>query len=124
MIGQTLEEKIKEYVNFVLNEKQIPENKELIQTDSIGEVLEKLIILHIRMWMLEDKADITTDKDEILNIEKKLDICFKQKRPKLVQAINLLLDNAIKKNESLLEESVKYYEGYKDEKNSNNNNNK
>jgi hypothetical protein len=112
MIAESIEDVIRQKVSEILNERNIPELKELVQTDNIGEVIEKLIILHIRMWMLEDKADITTDRDTLLDIEKKLDICFKQKRPKLVQAVNLLIDNAVRKSESLVENSVKYYEGY------------
>jgi len=115
MISIPIEEMIKDRVNKILSKKEIPELKELIQTDNISEVIEKLIILHIRMWMLEDKADITTNPEELLAIEKKIDICFKQKRPKLVQALNLMIDNAIFKNESLIEDSVKLYEGYKNE---------
>lgn len=124
MVVEKIEELIVLKVKEVLEKKQVPQLKELIQTDNISEVIEKLIILHIRMWMLEDKADVTTDKDELLSIEKKIDICFKQKRPKLVQALNLMIDNAIRNGESLVEDSVKLYEGYKDEKDSSNNNNK
>jgi len=123
MVAESIESVIKTKVKEILTKKEIPELKELIQTDNIAEVIEKLTILHIRMWMLEDKADITTDKEELLSIEKKLDICFKQKRPKLVQAINLMIDNAVRNGESLLEDSVKFYEGYKDEKSNSNNNN-
>lgn len=123
MIAETIESVIKQKVEEILKEKKIPELKELVQTDNVAEIIEKLIILHIRMWMLEDKADITTDEKELLLIEKKLDICFKQKRPKLVQALNLILDNSIRNSESLIEDSVKIYEGYKDEKNNSHNNN-
>ena len=38
-------------------------------------------------------------------------ICFKQKRPKLVQAVNMLVDNSIRNNKSLREDSVKLYKG-------------
>lgn len=115
MISESIENLIRNRVNAILRNKEIPEIKDLVQTDNISEVIEKLIILHIRMWMLEDKVDMTVDKDELLALEKKIDICFKQKRPKLVQALNLMIDNAIFKNESLAEDSVKIYEGYKHE---------
>lgn len=113
MIGETIEGLIKQKAKEILVDKTIPELKELVQTDSISEVIEKLIILHIRMWMLEDKADITLDKDELLLIEKKIDICFKQKRPRLVEALNIMIDTSIREGTSLAEESVKLYEGYK-----------
>jgi len=114
MVGQKIEECIKEQVNNVLQNKSIPEIQDLVYTDNIGEVIEKLVILHIRMWMLEDKCALSKLDSEIANIKRKIDICFKQKRPKFVQAINIMLDDAIKNNKSLLEESVKLYEGHKD----------
>lgn len=110
MIGEAIEDLIKNKVKQILEKAETePEIVELIQTDNIGEVIEKLAILHIRTWMLEDKISISTDDVEISNLKKKIDICFKQKRPKFVQAINLMLDDSIKNNRSLLEESVKIY---------------
>jgi len=47
-----------------------------------------------------------------LNLKRKVDICFKQKRPKYVQAINRMVDNAIINEKSLIEDSVKKYKGY------------
>jgi hypothetical protein len=113
MIGESIEKLIQKKVDDILKERQIPELKELIQTDSISEVVEKLVILHIRMWMLEDKADVTVEPEELLSIEKKIDICFKQKRPRLVEALNLMFDNSIREGKTLIENSVKLYEGYK-----------
>jgi hypothetical protein len=45
------------------------------------------------------------------DLKRKVDICFKVKRPKYVQAINLLVDDAIKNEKSLREDSVKLYKG-------------
>lgn len=115
MLGESIEDLIKNKVKQVLeNTNEEPEIMELIQTDNIGEVIEKLVILHIRTWMLEDKISISTDDKEISNLKKKIDICFKQKRPSFVQAINLMLDNSIKNNKSLLEDSVKLYSNVKE----------
>lgn len=113
MVGEKVEDVIKNKVNEVLkNSRQnTPEIVDLIETDNIGEVIEKLCILHIRTWMLEDKCAIATSNDEIADIKRKIDICFKNKRPKFVQAINLMFDKAIKNNTSLVEDSVKLYKG-------------
>lgn len=101
---------LKEKINSVLTSNNIQE-VQFIETDNLGEVVEKLAILHIRTWMLEDAiAEAKTDA-EIADLKRKIDICFKQKRPKLVQAINLLVDNAIISNKSLREDSVKLYKG-------------
>jgi hypothetical protein len=109
-LGIILDSFIKNKVNEILEKKEIPDSF-YVQTDSLAEIIEKLIILHIRMWMLEDAVQTSNDDFEILELEKKIDICFKIKRPKFVQAINLLFDNAIIENKSLREDSVKLYKG-------------
>ncbi len=113
MIGEKIEELIKIKVCEILNKnKNIELPDDLIETDNLGEVIEKLSILHCRMWYLEDAmADAKTDS-ELANLKRKVDICFKQKRPKYVQAINRMVDNAIINEKSLIEDSVKKYKGY------------
>jgi len=111
MIAEKIENIIENKVKTILENRQIPELVDLIETDNIGEVIEKLAILHIRTWMLEDKISVSQDDREIADIKKKIDICFKIKRPKYVHAINLMIDNSVKKSKSLVEESVKLYNG-------------
>lgn len=110
-IGSMIEQLIKEKVDRVLKDRTIPELQDIIKTDNIGEVIEKLIILHIRMWMIEDQLGIAKTDQEIAELKRKTDICFKIKRPKLVEAINVMLDRAIINAESLQEDSVKLYKG-------------
>ena len=108
--GNLIDECIKETVNEVLSQRELPD-VQYVETDNLGEVIEKLSILHTRMWMLEDAIQEATTNDEIAELKKKIDICFKVKRPRLVQAVNLLVDNAITQNKSLREDSVKMYKG-------------
>lgn len=108
--GEILENCIKETVNEVLSKREVPDI-EYVETDNLGEVVEKLAILHVRMWMLEDLINASTTDKELADLKRKIDICFKVKRPRLVQAINLLVDNSISKNKSLREDSVKVYTG-------------
>lgn len=108
--GNLIDECIKETVNEVLSKRELPD-VQYVETDNLGEVIEKLSILHTRMWMLEDAIQEATTNDEIAELKKKIDICFKVKRPRLVQAVNLLVDNAIAQNKSLREDSVKMYKG-------------
>ena len=107
MVGETIEQVI---VNYI---KQHHDddfgNEEYCNTDSIGEMIEKLVILHIRTWNLEDMISKANSDEEIGRIKKKIDTCFKIKRPKLVQGINQLMDDTIKNGKSLVEESVKIY---------------
>ena len=97
-------------VNDVLIKGEIPDIT-LSETDNLGEVVEKLCILHIRTWMLEDAAQEATTDEELGILKRKIDICFKQKRPRLVQAINRQVPDAIVNNTSLVEDSVKLYKG-------------
>jgi hypothetical protein len=109
-IGTVIEDCIKNTIEDVLAKRVLPD-VEYVATDNLGEVIEKLAIIHIRMWMLEDAIQVATSDSEIADLKRKCDICFKVKRPKLVQAINLLVDDAIVNNKSLKEDSVKLYKG-------------
>lgn len=110
MLGETFEKVIKDTVDRVLSKGELPD-AEYIATDNLGEVVEKLAIIHIRMWMLEDAIQMAKTDQEIAELKRKCDICFKVKRPKFVQAVNLLVDDAIANNKSLREDSVKLYKG-------------
>jgi len=110
MLGEKIEEIIQQTVNRVLDKGTLPDT-EYVATDNLGEVVEKLAIIHIRMWMLEDAIQAAKTDEEIAELKRKCDICFKVKRPKFVQAVNLLVDDAIANNKSLREDSVKLYKG-------------
>jgi len=114
MIGERIEDIIKKTVHETLNKsKNVELPQDIIETDNIGEVIEKLSILHCRMWYLEDSIGASDDNDEIADFKRKIDICFKVKRPRYVEAINKMMDNSIKENKSLVEDSVKLYKGFK-----------
>ena len=121
MIAEKLEEIIKSQTNRTLTElEQNPTNRtadlpQYIETDSLGETVEKLAILHIRTWMLEDAIQAANDDKEIADLKRKIDICFKIKRPKYVAAINAMIDSAIKEGRTLREDSVKLYKGLENE---------
>jgi hypothetical protein len=108
--GELIDQCIKETIDEVLSKRELPD-VEYIETDNLGEVIEKLSILHTRMWMLEDAIQEAKTDSEIAELKRKIDICFKTKRPRLVQAVNLLVDNAISSGKSLREDSVKLYKG-------------
>lgn len=109
-LAEFIDDYIKEKTDKILSNGKLPDTN-YIETDNIGEVLEKLVIIHIRMWMLEDAVQEAKTDKEIADIKRKIDICFKQKRPRFVQAINIMFDNAIETGRSLKEDSVKLYKG-------------
>ncbi len=110
---QIFEKFIKHHVSKILSQtNKTPELIEYVKTDSIAEIIEKLIILHIRTWILEDKIGENYNNDNLVaDLKRKIDICFKQKRPQLIQALNLTLNDAILNGKSLQEDSVKLYKG-------------
>lgn len=109
-LAESIESIISQTVDDVLSTGELPD-VEYVATDNLGEIVEKLSILHIRTWMLEDAIQEAKTNDEIAELKKKIDICFKTKRPKLVQAINIMVNDAIIKSKELREDSVKLYKG-------------
>jgi hypothetical protein len=115
-IGEKIEEIVEQTVKDVLNKnKQVDLPNDIIETDNIGEVIEKLSILHCRMWYLEDAIGMSNNDIEIAELKRKIDICFKVKRPKYVEALNRMLNNSILTGKSLVEDSVKHYKGFDSE---------
>jgi hypothetical protein len=113
MVGEKIEEIIKNKVNEILTiSKNVGMPDDLIETDNIGEVIEKLAILHCRMWYLEDSISAAKNDSEIADLKRKIDICFKVKRPKYVQAVNRMIENSVVTGKSLVEDSVKHYKGF------------
>jgi hypothetical protein len=111
--GNIIEDIIKKRVYETLNNsKNVEIPNDIIETDNIGEVIEKLIILTTRVWYLEDMCGLATTDEELASLKRKIDICFKQKRPKYIEAINRMIDKAIIDGKSLIEDSVKLYKGY------------
>jgi hypothetical protein len=106
---------IRDAVQRILSEKKMPDIQ-YIATDSISEIIEKLIIINIRIWMLEDAIQEAKTDAEIADLKRKIDISSKIKRPKFIEAINLMIDDCIRnKNKSLVEGSVKLYRGVDNE---------
>ena len=111
-MGEKIEDIIKlTTLNILNNSKNVELPMDIIETDNLGEVIEKLSILHCRMWYLEDSISDATSDTEIAELKRKIDICFKIKRPKYVQAITRMVENSIINNKSLVEDSVKLYKG-------------
>lgn len=112
-VGEKIEDIIKNRVYEILNNsKDVEMPNDIIETDNIGEVIEKLAILHCRMWYLEDAIGLATSDEEVASLKRKIDICFKQKRPKYVEAVNRMIDKSIIEGKSLIEDSVKLYKGH------------
>jgi hypothetical protein len=111
-IASVIENAMIQKIKDTLNGGTIPDlPNDLIATDNLGEVIEKLCILHIRTWFLEDMIGVAKTDEEVASLKRKIDTCFKQKRPQYIQAINRMVDAAILNQRTLVEDSVKIYRG-------------
>ena len=108
MFDMVLKQYVEEVLSYDLTEKQI---RVYAASDSLAEILEKMVILHIRTWHLEDAMQEAKTDQELADLKRKVDICFKVKRPQLVAALNASIDDAIVRSKSVREESVKLYKG-------------
>jgi hypothetical protein len=84
-----------------------------IETDTFGEIIDKLIIVHIRYWYLEDKmSDESLSDSELAALRRKSESLFKSKRPMLVNALDKSIFNLITNGDLLVPENVKLYKGW------------
>lgn len=112
IISEMLDMVLKQYVEEILRRDSLYNDvPDYAASDSLAEILEKMAILHIRTWHLEDAIQEAKSDEEVADLKRKIDICFKQKRPQLVAALNASLDDAIIRGKSVREESVKLYKG-------------
>ena len=83
-------------------------------SESFSEMLDRFVVLHIRMWKLEDAIGEAVTDREIAKLKRKVDYCFKDRRPKLIAAINSFLDVYIDKNHhrTFSEPNIKKYKGF------------
>lgn len=95
------------------NKEQI-HNQDIEFSESFAEIMDRFIVLHIRMWKLEDAIGEAKSDAEVADLKRKVDYCFKDRRPKLTKAINSYLDVYVSKNhvKKFSEENVKLYKGF------------
>jgi len=78
-------------------------------TDTIAEIIEKMIIINTRQWYLEDQMGIAKTKEEICALKKKMDIMFKVKRPALINALDKMIYQVLKGKIEYSSEDLKLY---------------
>ena len=109
-ISELLLEEIAERFN-----KEPIHNVDIEFSESFAEIMDRFIVLHIRMWKLEDAIAEAKSDSEVADLKRKIDYCFKDRRPKLTKAINSYLDVYVNKNQvkKFSEENIKLYKGFK-----------
>ena len=90
-------------------------NTDIEFSESFAEIMDRFVVLHIRMWKLEDAIAEAKSDSEVADLKRKIDYCFKDRRPKLTKAINSYLDIYVNKNhvKKFSEENIKIYKGFK-----------
>ncbi len=114
MIGKELDIYINNKVTEILNENRFPDYDE-IHSDSFSELIDKLIVVHIRLWYLEDSMSTESNPEQITSLKKKADITFKQKRPMLVNAIDKTIINMCKGKFNPESANPKLYKGFEND---------
>lgn len=112
MIGKEFDQYIQEKVQEILNVTKFPDYDD-IHTDSFSELIDKLIIVHIRYWYLEDLMAHEKDDIKLAELRRKSESLFKEKRPMLVQAIDKYLVKLLQGKIQSTNENLKLYDGWK-----------
>ena len=114
MIGEELDRYIQKKIKEILDKDKFPEY-DSVHSDSFSELIDKLAVVHIRLWYLEDAMSIEKDPEQMLVLKRKADITFKQKRPMLVKAIDKTIINICNGKFNIDSENPKLYNGFKDD---------
>lgn len=91
------------------------DGKTLVASETMGHVIEKLVILNIRYWHLEDLAGkLRPDDPRYAEVKRKSEHLFTIERPRLIEALNLMLKTAVtRRGAPFLEDyNTKLYKGY------------
>jgi len=115
MIGKELDEYIRNKVKETLEENKFPEYDN-IYSDTLSELIDKLIIVHIRYWFLEDAMANAKTDEELVLYRKKSESLFKEKRPMLVESFDKLIFKLIKGDITYTPINTKKYDNWGDEK--------
>jgi hypothetical protein len=115
MIGKELDTYIQNKVKEILEDSKYPCYDEVC-TDTLSEIIDKLIIVHIRYWHLENAMSNAKTDEELVMYRKKSESLFKEKRPMLVEGFDKLIFNILQGKNVYTPINVKKYENWGDEK--------
>ena len=111
-IGEYLDEFVQRKVKKILDENKFPDYDDIF-TDTLSELIDKLCVVHIRYWYLEDAMASCKDDGELLSLRKKSESLFKEKRPMLVAGFDKLIMKILGGDVKYTPVNVKHYKGWK-----------
>lgn len=88
---EALDDIIRLKVSEILHHNIFPKDYDDTYTDTFAEIIEKMIITHIRQWFLENEMGRKHTYKEIAELKKLMDINFKVKRPALIKACDKMI---------------------------------
>jgi len=108
---------IQETITAIMHRGDVDKSVQYIASETLGEVIEKLLILHIRIWHLEDEAGLAAESGDmecLTALHVKIDECDKIVRRRLMAALTRLLVEAVTRNrmELLGTGDLKQYKGF------------
>ena len=112
LLAQTIDQSVSEWLKNAKLLSKEESSIDYIGSETVGEIIEKLLILNIRIWILEDTAAAykKEEQTELYALTKaKLDICFKVKRPQLVSALNKVFEIISPNNSFTSSDNIKHY---------------
>jgi spermidine/putrescine-binding protein len=111
MVGRELDDYIKTKVQENLSKSKFPDYDD-IYTDTFSELIDKLIIVHIRYWYLEDMMAKEKDDMKLSELRRKSESLFKEKRPMLVHAIDKFIIKLVQNKIDYYPSNLKLYDGW------------
>jgi hypothetical protein len=110
-IGESLDIFIKNKVTTILDKNKFPKYDN-VYTDTLAELIDKLCIMHVRYWYLEDAMASCNNDEELLHLRKKSESLFKEKRPMLVAGFDKLIIKILKGELNYTPINTKHYKGW------------
>lgn len=110
-VGKIIDKYVEKKVNKLLNESKFPDYDNIV-TDTFSELIDKLCIVHIRYWYLEDAMASSTNDEELVTLRKKSESLFKEKRPMLVHGLDKYITLLVNKQINSDPINYKHYKNW------------
>ena len=115
-IGTKLDNYIRNTIKTTLDKDRFPDYDD-VYTDTFSELIDKLSIVHIRYWYLEDAMAAAKSDEELVKLRKKSESLFKEKRPMLVAGLDKLIIKMINGEIDYIPVNTKDYKGWEQKEN-------
>lgn len=109
--GEAINKFIFDKVKTTLNEDKFPDFDD-VYTDTISEIIDRLTIMNIRYWYLEDAMSEEKELEKLAKLRLKSEVLFKEKRPMLIRMLDKLFIKMIKGEITYTPSNIKQYKNW------------